>query len=77
MQSLSSKVVAVRLNGISQDELLAWRLVFMSVGDVVILELRLFIVALLWHDEQATLEWVSFRAKEAEMLPWQAVLLQA
>jgi hypothetical protein len=49
----------------------------MSTGGVVTLELRLFIVALLWHDEQLTLEWVSFMAKEAEVLPWQAVLLQA
>ncbi len=49
----------------------------MSVGDVVILELKLFIVALLWQAEQLTVEWVSFMAKEAEVLPWQAVLLQA
>ncbi len=69
--------MVVILKGISQEELVACRLVFRSVGEVVILELKLFIVALLWHDEQATLEWVSFMAKEAEVLPWQAVLLQA
>ncbi len=65
------------LKGIIQVELVACKLVSMSVGEVVALELKLFIVALLWHDEQATVEWVSFMAKEAEVLPWQAVLLQA
>ncbi len=65
------------LKGINQEELVACRLVSMSVGEVVILELKLFIVALLWQVEQSTLEWVSFMAKEADVLPWQAVLLQA
>ena len=65
------------LKGISQEELVACRLVFMSVGEVVILELKLFIVALLCQAEQLTLEWVSFMAKEAEVLPWQTVVLQA